>query len=157
PATYAVRGFGETDLALAGEGAPTVAEYSIAEFAASIGMSSEAGKRYLGECLEIRYRLPRLMARVRAGELPVWKARFVARETIRPALDAASYVDRHVAPVAHKIKPAQLDRLVNEAIGRFMPDEVERLAAESWDKRHVTVHDQLVSFTGTMLVEAELD
>ena len=31
------------------------------------------------------------------------------------------------------------------------------MAAESWDKRHVTVHDQLVSFTGTMRVEAELD
>jgi hypothetical protein len=46
---------------------------------------------------------------------------------------------------------------VNEAIGRFMPEEVQRLAEASWDKRHVTVHDQLVSFTGTMTVEAELD
>ena len=66
-------------------------------------------------------------------------------------------MDRHLAPVAHKIKPTQLDRLVNEAIGRFMPDEVERLAAASWDKRHVTVYEQLVSFTGTMTVAAELD
>jgi hypothetical protein len=38
-----------------------------------------------------------------------------------------------------------------------MPEEVERLAEASWDKRHVTVFDQLVSFTGTMVVEAELD
>jgi hypothetical protein len=29
-ATHTVRGFGETDLALAGEGAPTVAEYAVA-------------------------------------------------------------------------------------------------------------------------------
>jgi len=38
-----------------------------------------------------------------------------------------------------------------------MPEEVERLATESWDKRHVTIHHQLVSFTGTVTVEAELD
>ena len=86
-----------------------------------------------------------------------WKARLVARETTRLSPEAADYVDRHLAPVAHKIKPTQIDRLVNEAIGRFMPAEVERLAEASWDKRHVTVYDQLVSFTGTMTVAAELD
>jgi hypothetical protein len=91
------------------------------------------------------------------GDLAAWKARLVARETIRLSADAAAYVDRHVAPVAHKVRPGQLERLVAEAIGRFRPEELERLAAESWDKRHVTVHDQLVSFTGTMRVEAELD
>jgi hypothetical protein len=46
---------------------------------------------------------------------------------------------------------------VAEAIGRFMPDEVERLAAHAADRRHVTVHDQQVSFSGTTYVEAELD
>ena len=66
-------------------------------------------------------------------------------------------MDRQVAPVAHKVKTAQLERLINEAIGRFMPDEVERLAEASWDKRHVTIYEQLVSFTGTMTVAAELD
>jgi SAM-dependent methyltransferase len=91
------------------------------------------------------------------GDLPVWKARMVARETVGLSSDAAAYVDRHVAPVAHKVRPAAPERLVAEAIGRFMPHEVERLAAESWDKRHVTIHDQLASFTGTMRVEAELD
>ena len=37
PATYAVRGYGETDLALAGPGAPTVAEYAVPELAAAWG------------------------------------------------------------------------------------------------------------------------
>jgi len=32
PATYTLRGFGQTDLALAGPGAPTVADYAIPEF-----------------------------------------------------------------------------------------------------------------------------
>ena len=120
-------------------------------------MSTEAGKRYLGEALELRYRLPRTWQRVVGGDLPGWKARLVARETTRLSPEAAPYVDRHVAPVAHKLKPVQLDRVINEAIGRHMPEEVQRLAAESWDKRHVTVCDQLVSFTGTMHLDAELD
>jgi hypothetical protein len=157
PATYVVRGYGETEMALAGEGAPRIAEYAIPELAAALGLSTEAGKRFLGECLELRYRLPRLWARLTCGDLVAWKARLVARETTRLSPEAAAYVDRHLAPVAHKVKPTQLDRLVNEAIGRFMPAEVERLADASWDKRHVTVYEQLVSFTGTMTVAAELD
>jgi hypothetical protein len=156
-ATQRLRCFGETDLAVAGAGAPTIAEFCVAEFASAVGLSTEAGKRYLGEAVELRYRLPRLLQRVALGDLPAWRARLVARETIRLSVEAAAYVDRHVAPVAHKVRAAQLERLVAEAIGRFMPEELERLAAESWDKRHVTVHDQLVSFTGTMRVEAELD
>src|SRR3954453_4271226 len=157
PATYVVRGYGETDLALAGAGATTVAEYAVPELSAALGLSTEAGKRFLGECHELRFCLPRLWRRLVAGGLGAWKARLVPRETARLSVEAAAYVDRHLAPVAHKVKPTQLDRLVNEAIGRFMPHEVERLAAQSWDKRHVTVYEQLVSFTGTMTVAAELD
>ncbi len=41
--------------------------------------------------------------------------------------------------------------------GRSMPDQVERLAAQAAERRHVTVHDQLVSSSGTTYVEAELD
>jgi hypothetical protein len=157
PATHVLRGFGETDLAIAGPGAPTVAEFCVAEFAAAVGLSTEAGKRFLGEAIELRYRLARHWRRAVSGQLPAWKARRVARETMRLSVEAAEHVDRHVAPVAHKIRPSQLDRAVAEAIGRFMPDEVERLAEESWDKRHVTLFDQQVSFTGTMHLEAELD
>ncbi len=83
---------------LAGPGAPLVAEFSIAEFAAAVGLSTEAGKRYVGHALELRYRLPRLWKRVTSGDLPAWKARRVAEQTISHALtpEAAAYVDRHV-------------------------------------------------------------
>ena len=70
-------------IAEASQGAPTVAEYAVAEFAAGIGLSTEAGKAYLGEALELRYRLPRTWQRVVGGDLPGWKARLVARETTR--------------------------------------------------------------------------
>ena len=49
---------GETGIPVAGPGAPLVAEFSVTEFAAAIGLSTEAGKAYLGEAVELRYRLP---------------------------------------------------------------------------------------------------
>jgi hypothetical protein len=40
---------GETGLPVAGPGAPLIGEFSVTEFAAAIGLPTEAGKAYLGE------------------------------------------------------------------------------------------------------------
>jgi hypothetical protein len=152
-------GFGDTAVPLAGPGAPLVAEFSVAEFAAAVGMTTDAGKRYLGHALELRYRLPRLWAQVIGGGLPAWKARRVADHTAGQGLtvEAARYVDRHVAPVAHKIGPVQTERLVEEAIARFMPETAEETRRRAADGRHFTVDHDQVSFAGTSYVHGELD
>ena len=106
-----LRGFGDTGIAVAGPGAPLVAEFSVAEFAAAIGLPSEAGKRYVGQAVELRYRLPGLWRRVTSGDLAAWRARRVAEQTTHLSAEAARHVDRHVAPVAHKVRTAQVDRL----------------------------------------------
>jgi hypothetical protein len=152
-------GVDEQPLTLAGPGAPLVREFGVAEFAAAIGVGTEAGKRYVGHALELWYRLPRLWAAVSCGELAAWKGRRVAHETIGHSLtaQAAAFVDAHVAPVAHKIRPAQLDRLVEEAVGRFMPETAERRRREAADGRFFRVDHDQVSFAGTSLVTGELD
>jgi hypothetical protein len=152
-------GFGDTAVPIAGPGAPLVAEFSVAEFAAAVGLSTEAGKRYLGHAVELRYRLPRLWKRVVGGDLPAWKARRVAEETLSHALtpEAAGYVDRHVGPVAHKIGPAQTQRLIDEAIARHMPEAAEETRRRAADGRHFTVDHDQVSFAGTSVVHGELD
>jgi hypothetical protein len=70
---------------------------------------------------------------------------------------AAAFVDRHVAPVAHKIGLAQLERLIQEAKARFDPDQAEadRLAAA--EQRHLDVDLAQVSTAGTVHVEGDLD
>ena len=108
--------YGDTAITVAGPGAPLVAEFSVAEFAAAIGLPSEVGKGYVGEAVELRYRLPRVWARVTAGDLAAWRARRIARTTLLLSLEAAAFVDQHVAHVAHKIRIGQLDRLIEEAI-----------------------------------------
>lgn len=155
--TVHLRGFGDTGIPVAGPGAPLVAQFAVAEFAAVIGMSTEAGKRYVGQAVELRYRLPRLWKRLIAGDLPGWRARRVAEQTIPLSVEAAAHVDRHVAPVAYQVRPAQVDRLVEEAIARFMPQLAAEQRAAALDGRHFTIEHQQVSFAGTSLVHGELD
>src|ERR671910_2759407 len=74
-ATVWERGHGDTGVPVAGPGAPLVGEFAVAEFAAAVGLPTEAGRDYLGEAVELRYRLPQVWARVTRGDLPAWRAR----------------------------------------------------------------------------------
>ena len=49
---------GQGELALAGEGAPLVAEFCVAELAVAIGVCTDAGRDLIADALEIRHRLP---------------------------------------------------------------------------------------------------
>src|SRR4051794_28622784 len=127
----------EDELAIAGEGAPLVAEFCVAELALALGMSTGAGKRYLGDAIETHYRLPRLWKRVIAGEVPVWKARQIATRTIGLSEDAAGFVDQHLAPTAHACSYAQIDRAVDHARDLYDPEEAEAKRAEAAEHRQV--------------------
>ena len=149
--------WGERPLSLAGPGAPEVAEFCVAEFALSVGMSTDAGRRYLGAAVELAYRLPRVWALVAAGKLPAWRARRVAQATTCLPLEGADFVDRHVAPVAHKVGVPTLDRLVEEARVRFDPEEAEARALDAAEARGVRIGLEQVGFEGVVDVHAVLD
>ena len=129
----------------------------MAEFAAALRLPTETGKAYLGEALELRHRLARTWARVGSGDLSAWRARRIARQTIALSPTAAGFVDVQVAGFAHRIRPSGVDRLVEEAIVRFMPEEARRRREADADGRHVHVHTGRVSFEGTVWVQAEVD
>lgn len=161
-ATFQVRGC-ESEDQIAGEGCPLVSEFCAAELGAALGTTTTAAKRLMGHALELRHRLPRLWRRVHAGELPAWRARRVAETTIHADLtqEQAAYVDRMVAPFAHRTGPAAVDRLVEEAAARSGPAtppvHPDDPAPPTPDPRHVTVHGQDVAYAGTVRVEAEVD
>jgi hypothetical protein len=164
-AVFAVAGF-DREEPIAGEGCPMVAEFCIAELGAVLGISTISAKKLVGHALELRHRLPRLWGGVQSGQVPAWRARSVAEATIHatPTLspDAAAWVDVQVSAVAGRIGPAQLDRLVADAIKRHHLDDADPAADPEdgylhVDPRHGTVHDQDVHFAGTMRFEAELD
>ena len=71
--------------------------------------------------------------------------------------EAAAFVDAQVAPFAHRIGIAALERLIAEAIARFMPDQAAEDAEKAADSRHFTIDHQQVSFGGTSQLTGELD
>jgi len=119
--------FGE----LGGPGAPLVSEFCVVEIAAALGLSTDSGRRLVGNAVELRHRLPRLWKRVIDGVLPVWRARKIAQETTQLTLDGAEFVDRHLAPVAHRTGMVTAQKLVAEAIARFDPEKAELDRADS--------------------------
>jgi hypothetical protein len=151
---------------IAGEGAPLVAEFCVAELGTTLGITTTAAKKLIGHALELRHRLPRLWEQVHAGQVPAWRARAVADTTIHtsPALtvEAAGFVDAQVAAVAGRIGQAQLDRLVVETIKRYDLATADPSAdpEDGWqhvDPRHVTVNTDDVHYAGTLHLEADLD
>jgi hypothetical protein len=151
---------------IAGEGAPLVAEFCVAELGGVLGITSTAAKKLIGHALELRHRLPRLWEQVHAGRVPAWRARAVAEVTIHssPALtvEAAGFVDAQVAAVAGRVGSAQLDRLVAETIKRYDLAVADPTADPedgylAVDPRHVTVNTDDVHYAGTLRIEAEVD
>ena len=111
----------------------------------------------MGRVLELRYRLPRLWARVLGGGVPVWRAFRIADQTMTLPKPGAAHVDRHLSPVAHSCSWAQLDRLVEEALVRFDPETAGAKRAEAAEQRHFDIELEQVSYDGTVHLDGELD
>ncbi|MGJ0558379.1 HNH endonuclease signature motif containing protein [Methylocystis sp.] len=149
--------FGDTPVLIAGPGAPMIGSYAIAEFAAVIGMSTNAGRFLVGQAIELAYRLPRVYARIQDGTLPAWKGRRIAEVTLDLTPEAAEYVDVRIAPFAHRTNPAETLRLINTAIATLMPDFAAERREAAAEGRHFTFNHNQVSFAGTTVLWGELD
>jgi hypothetical protein len=134
--TITERGW-DTGLPVAGPGAPLISDFAVMELSALLGRSQDSGRNYVGQVVELAYRLPKNWTRVLAGDVPVWKALRIADHTrILPA-DAASFVDRQLAPYAAGCSWAQIDRLVEAALIRFDPDAAEEKRKNAAETRGV--------------------
>src|SRR5688500_873383 len=98
---------GEGLVPLAGPGAPWVAEFALADLAAALGISHDAARQLLADALELGHRLPRLWDQVRAGAVPVWRARQIARHTTDLSVEAALFADRLIAATPQRIGQVQ--------------------------------------------------
>ena len=147
----------EGELAIAGRGAPLVAEFCVADFALAIGVTTDAGRAYLGDAVEVRYRLPLLWDEVMDGRVPVWKARRIADHTHPLPAEAAAHVDQHLAPIAHRVSFAQIERTVEAARATFDPVEAEHRRLLAAEARFCDVDTSQVSFNATVALRGELD
>jgi hypothetical protein len=151
----AVHDFGDHLIPLAGEGAPYVAQFAVAEFAAALRLSTDSGKRLIGHALELRHRLLRLWDALIEGQVPVWRARKIAEATTSLSQEGAAFVDRQLAGIAHTVSFAQLDRLITEARTRFDPETA--LEVPSKDQRYLAIEHDHHGFSGTAQIHGLLD
>ncbi|GAA4108415.1 HNH endonuclease signature motif containing protein [Nocardioides fonticola] len=147
----------ERTLAIAGQGAPLVAEFCIDEFAAAIGLSADAGHYYIGDALELAARLPRCWRRVEAGEVPVWRARKIAQATRLLSPEAVELVDQRLASFAHSIGGRGIEQTVKAAEAEADPELLKARREAADDKRHVTIYSRHVDFHGRVDIEGALD
>ena len=153
----AVHEFGDQAIPVAGTGVPLVSEFAVAEFAAALRMSTDAGRRLVGEAMELRHRLLRLWDAVGAGACPAWRARRIAAMTIDLTVEGAEFVDRQLAGIAHTVGVAQLDRLITEARARYQPDRALELAAAAQDRLYCDISHDQHGLTGTATITGVLD
>ncbi|MFV0253184.1 MAG: HNH endonuclease signature motif containing protein [Beutenbergiaceae bacterium] len=149
---------GEAEVALAGEGAPEVAEFCVAEFGAAIGRTTAAARGLIGDVLELAYRLPLTWQAVIDGELAVWRARRVAGATKDLSIPAAAYVDTHLADAGRRRgSEAVMERLVAEAVARFDPDAAELEQEQAQQTCRVDVETDQVMLDGLCHFSGLLD
>jgi hypothetical protein len=146
---------------LAGEGTPGVAEYAVEELGAVLGVPYSAAYRLCAEAVAVCYRLPRLWARVHAGQVPAWQARMVARETRGLSVDAVGFVDGQVAILADRRRLPSLPRLrdlVHEARCRMDPDHERAVEETALGDRGVWFdHQTSTASAATSTLTAVLD
>jgi len=148
--------WGETPVALTGEGAPLIGRGCVAEFAAVIGTTTNGGRAYLADAVELAHRLPDLYARITAGTLPAWKGRRIARETTILPAEAAADLDARIAPIAGKLSASATQRMIDETIAAVLPEHAQEVADTITTPRVIIDHRQ-ISFVGTSTVYGALD
>jgi len=155
-ATLTERGL-DTGLPVAGEGAPLISDFAVMELSALLGRSLDSGRSYVGQVVELAHRLPRTWSRLLDGEVPVWKALRIADHTRSLPIAAAGFVDAQLAPFAHGVTWAQVERLVEAALVRFDPEAAAARRREAHDHRHVDTGLDHVGFNGTAGLSGVLD
>ncbi|MGA9345512.1 MAG: DUF222 domain-containing protein, partial [Nocardioidaceae bacterium] len=114
-----------------GDGTPAVAEFAPAELGVVLATSSSAAERLVGDALDLRHRLPRLWARVCAGEVKPWIGRKAAEATRHLSLETVAVVDRRVARYAHSLSWGRIEAIIAACWLECDPDAADAHAQAS--------------------------
>jgi hypothetical protein len=141
-------------------GIPSLRWDAPAAFAAANEMTTTAGKALIRDGLVLTHRAPGVWAAVKAGQLPVWRARKVAQVLLGQHDDVCRYLDRALVERIQSdgaVGPVVLERLVDEAMLRLHAEERELDQIEALDRRHVTIDPDSINHHGIADLQARAD
>ncbi len=122
---------------LGGDGTPELAEFAPAELGAELAMSSYAARQLIADVLDLRHRLPRLWARIQAGEVKPWIGRKTADATRELSAETAAVVDRRVAKWAHSLSWGRLENIIAAAVIAADPAAAQHKARQAEQQQGV--------------------
>ncbi|MGH3382954.1 MAG: DUF222 domain-containing protein [Nocardioidaceae bacterium] len=122
-----------------GDGTPQVAEFAVDELAVAAGWSHGRAFGQLGDALDLRHRMPRLFARLAAGEVAPVKVRQVLRAAHGLSQLAARRLDEAIAPIAEKVGPRRLEQEIDKVLIAVDPAEADRRTDAATGRRQVAV------------------
>ena len=130
---------------------PPTTTYAAEPLAITLGVSPDTAKRLITDALELRHRLPQTWQRVATLEIPAWKGRDVATLTHTLSLEAAGWVDQHIAHRLHRCGAKAVDTVVAHAIARYDPawhaEREARAKKQTWD---IALHTPMATeYTGS--------
>ncbi len=125
-----------------GAGTPPLAEFAPAELGVVLATSSSAAERLVGDALDLRHRLPRLWARIVAGEVKPWIGRKCAEATRHLSLETVAVVDRRIAKYAHALSWGRIEAIIQACWLECDPEAAAEADAHAQASLGVWLTDQ---------------
>jgi len=127
----------EHPVRLGGDGTPTVGDFAAAELGCVLRMSDGSAARLIADALDLRHRLRGVWAAARAGQVPAYQARRIAKATRHLTLEQTAAVDVRIAPSLGALPWGRVQTLLDAAIVEADPAGAEQQAAAAARERFV--------------------
>jgi Domain of unknown function (DUF222) len=105
----------ERRIPLGGQGTPAVGEFAADEIAAELGLSTRRASGLISDALDLRHRLPGVLAALSAGRVEAWRAHLVARGTRELSRAQAADVEVELLPELASVTTSRVRKLVEAA------------------------------------------
>ena len=126
-----------------------MAEFAPAELGVVLATSTHAAERLVADALDLRHRLPRLWARIVAGEVKPWIGRKTADTTRHLSEATVAVVDRRIAKYAHSLSWGRIEAIITATWLQCDPDAAAEADEQATGSLGVWVKDHQPSEHGT--------
>ena len=136
-----------------GRGTPWIAETCPAELGLWQQQSPGSARCLIGDALDLRHRLPRLWARIVAGDVHAWKARTVATRSRYLGLGPVDELDRLLADQIELLSWGRFEKILDATLLHVDPVSYQQRVEESHSRRGVWLGESAAGLR-TIIVRA---